>query len=313
MTIGQRETQQLGLEEFQALFDHCRNWGRWGAEDQRGTLNLIAPEHRLRAAELVREGVSVSCAHPINTVSDVENISPALHYIVRGGDVAEGVTFASTADFLGVAPHGLAHSHLDALCHFCWQGKIYNDRPVSAVTSTGARANAITIGQEGIVSRGVLLDIPRLLGVEWLETDHAVTVEQLERAEAAGSVRVDTGDILLVRTGRHARRLAHGTWDSRKELAGLHHTVAPWLKARGVALLGSDGVSDVRQQPFSVTTHPIHILALVAMGMQLLDNLNLEDLAAACAARSRWAFLLMVGPLKLVGGTASMVNPIAVF
>jgi kynurenine formamidase len=102
-------------------------------------------------------------------------------------------------------------------------------------------------------------------------------------------------------------------WDSRRELAGLHHTVAPWLKDRGVALLGSDGVSDVRQHPFTVTTHPIHILALVAMGLQLLDNLNLEDIAAACAQRTRWEFLLVVAPLKLVGGTASLVNPIAVF
>jgi kynurenine formamidase len=313
LTIGQRETQQLGLEEFQALFDQCSNWGRWGPDDQRGTLNLITPDHRVRAAGLVREGFSVSLAHPINTVADVENTSPAVHCMVRGGDVAEGVAFASTADYLAVAPHGLGHSHLDALCHFVWQGKTYNDRPASLVTSTGARANAITAGQDGIVSRGVLLDIPRLLGVEWLETDHGVTIEELERAEAAAKVRVDSGDILLVRTGRHPRRLALGVWDSREELAGLHHEVAPWLKARGVALLGSDGVSDVRQQPFSVTTHPIHILALVAMGLQLLDNLNLEDLAAACAERARWEFLLLVAPLRLVGGTASMVNPIAVF
>jgi kynurenine formamidase len=303
----------LGVEEFQALFDQCSNWGRWGPEDERGTLNLITSESRVRAAGLVREGVSISCAHSINTVSDVENISPAVHCMVRSGDVAEGVLFASTADYLAVAPHGLGHSHLDALCHFIWQGKTYNNRPASVVTSTGARANAITAGQDGILSRGVLLDIPRLLGVEWLSTDHGVSVEELERAEASAGVRVESGDILLVRTGRHPRRLALGVWDSRRELAGLHHTVAPWLKERGVALLGSDGVSDVRQQPFNVTTHPIHILALVAMGMQLLDNLNLEDLAAACASRSRWQFLLVVAPLKLVGGTASMVNPIAVF
>ena len=303
----------LGLQEFQALFDQCSNWGRWGAEDERGTLNLITSDCRVRAAGLVREGVPVSLAHPINTVSDVENISPAVHCMVRAGDVGLGVDFASTADYVAVAPHGLGHSHLDALCHFIWQGQTYNGRPASLVTSTGARANAITAGQEGIVSRGVLLDIPRVLGVDWLETDHAVRVEELERAEAAAGVRVASGDILLVRTGRHPRRLAHGVWDSRKELAGLHHTVAPWLKQREVALLGSDGVSDVRQQPFTVTTHPIHILALVAMGLQLLDNLNLEDIATACAQRTRWEFLLVVAPLKLVGGTASMVNPIAVF
>lgn len=313
-TPGERTAPSGSPSSFQTLFDRCSNWGRWGSGDQRGTLNLITPEHRVRAAGLVREGVSVSCAHPINTVADVENISPALHYMVRGGDVADGVSVTSTADFLAVAPHGLAHSHLDALCHFFWQGKTYNDRPIGMVTSTGARANAITAGQDGIVSRGVLLDVPRSLGVEWLETDHAISVAELERAAALAGVRVDSGDILLVRTGRHARRSEHGAWDSRKELAGLHHEVALWLKARGVALLGSDGVSDVRQHAFAgVTTHPMHILTLVAMGMQLLDNLHLEDLAAVCDSRQRWEFLLVVAPLKLVGGTASMVNPIAVF
>src|SRR5439155_8433439 len=145
------EQQRLGTEVFQALFDRCSNWGRWGADDERGTLNLITAEVRVRAARLVREGVSVSCAHPINTVGDAENSSPAMHFMVRAGDVADGTTVAFTADYLAVAPHGIAHSHLDALCHFVWQGKTYNGRPASTVTSTGARANAITIGQDGIV------------------------------------------------------------------------------------------------------------------------------------------------------------------
>jgi kynurenine formamidase len=126
-------------------------------------------------------------------------------------------------------------------------------------------------------------------------------------------VQVQSGDVLLVRTGRHARRKAVGAWDSRSALSGLHHEVAPWLKVRGVALLGSDGVSDYRGHPFTATTHPIHVLTLVAMGMQLLDNQNLEGLAAACAARSRWEFMFVVAPLKLIGGTASMVNPVAIF
>ena len=116
-----------------------------------------------------------------------------------------------------------------------------------------------------------------------------------------------------VMTGRQARRNAIGAWDSRSALSGLHHDVAPWLKERGVALLGSDGVSDYRAHPFTVTMHPMHVLTLVAMGMQLLDNQNLEDLAAACAARSRWEFMLVIAPLKLIGGTASMVNPVAIF
>ena len=158
-----------------------------------------------------------------------------------------------------------------------------------------------------------MLDIPRLLGTPWLEPEHAITVAELEAAERAQRVGVGTGDILFVRTGRQARRKSVGAWDSRTALSGLHHEAAPWLKARGVALLGSDGVSDVRAQPFSATTHPMHILTLVAMGMQLLDNQNLEDLATVCAERGRWEFMLVVAPLKLIGGTASMVNPIAVF
>ena len=307
------EQQRLGTEVFQALFDRCSNWGRWGADDERGTLNLITAEVRVRAARLVREGVSVSCAHPINTVGDAENSSPAMHFMVRAGDVADGTIVAFTADYLAVAPHGIAHSHLDALCHFVWQGKTYNGRPASTVTSTGARANAITIGQDGIVSRGVLLDIPRVQGKVWLEPDQSIAIADLQAAERQVGVQVAQGDVLLVRTGRQARRNAIGAWDSRSALSGLHHDVAPWLKERGVALLGSDGVSDYRAHPFTVTMHPMHVLTLVAMGMQLLDNQNLEDLAAACAARSRWEFMLVIAPLKLIGGTASMVNPVAIF
>ncbi len=299
--------------DFQALFDRCSNWGRWGPDDERGTLNLITPELRVRAAGLVREGVTVSCAHPINTVGDSDNINPAVHTMVRAGDVADGDTVRFTSDYLAVAPHGVAHSHLDALCHFFWQGRTYNGRPVGLVTSMGARGNAITIGQAGIVSRGVLLDIPRVLGVEWLEPEHAIRVSELESAESACGVRVESGDIVLVRTGRHVRKRALGPWDSRTALAGLHHEVGPWLKERGVALLGCDGVSDVRTHPFTVTSHPMHILTLVAMGMQLLDNQNLDDLAEACTERTRWEFLFVIAPLKLQGGTASMVNPIAIF
>jgi kynurenine formamidase len=303
----------MSAPDFQALFDRCSNWGRWGPDDERGTLNLITPEVRLRAAGLVCEGITVSCAHPINTVGDSENSSPAMHFMVRAGDVADGKSVTSIADHLAVSPHGVVHSHLDALCHFFWNGQTYNGRPISSVTSTGARANAITIGQDGIVSRGVLLDVPRAQSKPWLEPEAAVTVADLEAAERASGVTVSSGDILLVRTGRQARRQALGRWDSRAALSGLHHEAAPWLKQRGVALLGCDGVSDVRAHPFTETTHPMHVLTLVAMGMQLLDNQDLEDLAAACAQRSRWEFMLVIAPLKLVGGTASMVNPIAIF
>src|SRR5262249_5899128 len=158
-----------------------------------------------------------------------------VHLMVRAGDVVDGVTINFTADHLAISPHGTAHSHLDALCHFAWQGQMYNGHKVTQVTSMGARANAITIGQDGIVSRGVLLDIPRLKGAEWLEPNQSITVADLEAAEAAAGLQVESGDILLVRTGRHARRKAQGPWDSRTSLAGLHHETAPWIRERGVA------------------------------------------------------------------------------
>ena len=200
----QSPATELSQAGFQELFDQCSNWGRWGAEDERGTLNLITPEQTKRAAALIQHGVTVSCAWPLNTVPDPENRSPATHLMIRAGDIVESTTNRSTADYLALAPHGLAHSHLDALCHVSWQGKLYNDRPVSVVTSNGATRNAITIGQDGIVSRGILLDIPLLKRVDSLEPGTAITPADLDAAETAAGLRVESGDVLLIRTGRHA-------------------------------------------------------------------------------------------------------------
>jgi kynurenine formamidase len=309
----QASTSGLSAAGFQELFERCSNWGRWGPEDERGTLNLIGPEQTKRAAGLVRDGVTVSCSLPLNTVYDVENRNPAMHLMMRAGDIVERDPASSAADWLALAPHGQAHSHLDALCHFAYQARIYNNRPVRAVTSIGAEANDITIGENGIVSRGVLLDLPLVKGVEWLEPGTPIMLDDLAAVEMYEGVRVEPGDILLVRTGRHRRRAAHGPWNASERLAGLHYSCAAWLKERGVALLGSDGVSDYRPHEVEGVRNPIHTLTLVAMGMQLLDNQNLEQLSEACTSRKRWEFLLMVAPLRLERGTASAVNPIAVF
>ena len=311
--MTQESASLLNAAGFQELFDRCSNWGRWGADDQRGTLNLIGAEQTRQAATLVREGRTVSCSLPLNTVYDIENRNPATHLMVRAGDMVERQPGSSMADYLALAPHGQAHSHLDALCHFAYQGKTYNNRPVRMVTSIGAEVNDITIGENGIVTRGVLFDLPLVKGVNWLEPGTPITLDDLAAVEMYQGVRVQQGDILLVRTGRHRRRAVHGPWNASECLAGLHYTCAPWLKERGVALLGCDGVSDYRPHDVEGIRNPIHTLTLVAMGMQLLDNQNLEQLAEACVARKRWEFLLMVAPLRLERGTASAVNPIAVF
>lgn len=305
--------QRLGVADFQALFDRCSNWGRWGADDQRGTLNLLTPEKVARAAATVREGHTVSCSLPLNTVPDVDNTSPALHFMTRAGDAIKSSPTGSVGDFLALAPHGFAHSHLDALCHFSWQERIYNDRPVGAVTSIGAMANDITIGAQGIVGRGVLIDVAQQRGLTWLEPGTPITAADIEAFERHAGVRIEEGDILLIRTGRWRRRAEQGAWNSREVLAGLHHDAAPLIKERGAALLGCDGISDVIPHAFDGVGLPIHILTLVAIGIQLLDNLDLEALSAACAERRRWEFLLAVAPLRLERGTASATNPIAVF
>ena len=304
---GSAET--ISQQKFEALFEQVKNWSRWGKDDQKGTLNLITPAKRKSAAALVRDGVTVSAALPLATLPAVDNPNPVVHLMVRDGDL-EGSDGSS--DYFAIRPHGMANTHLDALCHFFYKGQMYNGFPASRVTSAGAGANSIEAAQDGVLSRGVLLDVPRVKGSNWLEPGEAIYVEDLEAAEAIAELRVEEGDILLIYTGRHRRRSELGAWDPREGLAGLHATCLPWLHERGVAVLGCDGVSDVMPSGIE-RVQPIHVIGIVAMGLHLIDNCGLEELAAACAERGRWEFLLAIAPLRLTGGTASPVNPIATF
>ena len=296
--------------DIDELFESVKNWGRWGAEDERGALNFITPDVRRRAAATVRDGVAVSCALPLNTTPSPENTSPVIHLMVRGGDLEDA---RGSADYVAIAPHGMAHTHLDALCHIFYRGQMYNGFPKSAVTSIGATRNAITAGEQGVVSRGVLLDVPAAQGKEWLEPGEAIHPQGLEEAERRAGVRVEEGDILLVRTGRHRRAAQRGPWNGREALAGLHASCLPWLHERRIAVLGSDGVSDVLPSGVEGVGLPIHLVVIPAMGVHLIDNAQLEDVAAACAERGRWEFLLTLAPLRLERGTGSPINPIALF
>ena len=302
---------------MERVFETTKNWGRWGADDEAGALHYITPARRAAAAALVRDGVAVSCARELPVEPSVENPRPAHHHMLVAGDAAEGVIpgMGATMDYIGVAFHGMATSHVDALCHVAVGGKLYNGFDVAAVKSTGAQRGSIMVARDGIVGRGVLLDLPRVRGVAWLEPGERVLPDELERAEAAAGLRVGEGDILLVATGRDARRAQHGPWDPNAVgLAGLDARCIPWLHERRIAVLGSDGVSDAL--PGGVTPGwpiPIHQCCLVGMGVHLLDNLALAELASACAERKRWEFLLTAAPLRVAGGTGSPVNPIAVF
>ena len=310
-------TDALTPESLEGLFEAAKNWGRWGDDDERGALNLIDDKKRVEAAALVRDGASVSCAQDLPTRSAPDNPQPALHMMIAAGDactIPEVPGLETTMDFIGVAFHGMAVSHIDALCHVFVKERMYNGYPASDVKSTGARKNSIMVGKDGITSRGVLLDIPRLRGVDWLELGTAIEPAELEAAEDAQGVRVTPGDILLVSTGRYERGLSQGRWSALDGMAGLHASCVPWLHERDVAVLGSDGVSDAIPGPGVIGwPMPLHQCCLVAMGVHLLDNLRLDELAAACAERERWEFLLTIAPLPVAGGTGSPVNPIAVF
>lgn len=303
----------VSAREFDEIFQSIKNWGRWGKDDQRGALNFITPAKRKAATALIRDGEVVSCALPLAKAPAADNPTPVMHLMMRAGDV-QRANFPATADYFAIAFHGFATTHIDALCHVYYQGKMYNGFDASLVTSLGARALSIDVAESGIVSRGVLLDFPRLKGVEWLEPGTPITTADLDACEKAQGVTVETGDILLIRTGRHVRRRAQGAWDLSQSMAGLHVETLRWLHAREIAVLGSDAASDVAPAPVEgIGGLPIHVGTIAGMGCHILDNCQLDDLAEACARANRWAFHLTVAPLRLAQGTGSPVNPIALF
>jgi len=302
----------------ESLWLRVSNWGRWGADDQSGALNHITVEKRLRAVRDVRTGVAIGLGNPWPVDPAPDNLWPAEHRMMRAGDDPDypGVPGLSVAlDYLGVACHGISTSHIDALCHVFVRGRMYNGFPATDVKITGATRNDVWPMREGIVTRGVLLDVPRALGVPYLAGDVRIGVADLEAAEAASAVRVEAGDVLIVHKGREARKAAEGPFDPGVAgLAGLHPECAPWLHERGVAVLGSDGMND--PQPNWAAPHwpiPIHYLGICGMGMALLHNLETERLARHCEEIRRWSFLLTIAPLKVRGATGTPVNPIAVF
>jgi len=314
--VKQNSTKSTALSnaDFEEIF---RSVSNWGAEDERGTLNYITPQHIRAAAGLVHSGQSVSLSLPLNMAAGPDNPRPSVRYMVKAYDLPLSTRgephFAG--DFLGTEIHGDSRTHVDALCHVAYKGQIYNGRPTSIVTSRGATRQDITAYLHGIVGRGVLLDIPRLYGTKWLEPGHAVTIEELERAEKAQGVELREGDIFLFRTGHHRRRLELGAWDSRYEgegQAGLHPSTMYLLHERKVAAFFPDGDGETVPSNVEGVAYPIHALQIAAMGMDCADSLQFEDLVKMAEQQNRWEFMVVACPLFLPGGTGSPFNPIAI-
>ena len=281
------------------------NWGRWGKGDATGAMNLITPAKRKQAAALVKEGVTVSLAGDADTTKAVDNPNPY-----------EVTMLGIGADKIAINYHGITHTHLDSLAHINASGVFYNGYKPDAdtVIKQGHAKNSIHNVKNGIFTRGVLIDIPRLKGVPYLEPGTPIYIEDLEAWEKQAGVKVSAGDALFVRTGVWARRKAEGPWlRGRAEggrSAGLDPSVIPWLRQRDIAILGSDHPQYVSP---SALRGAVHDFALLYLGVHLFDNCDLEALSEAAAARRRWDILLTAAPLPIVGGTRSPTNPIATF
>lgn len=300
-------------EEVLGYMTSLSNWGRWGADDELGTLNLITPEKRAQAARLVQEGTSVTCSRLIvpEGASDVTSIPP-LHYMIRTGESAPSEGPGGSSDFIGFSFHGLTITHLDALCHQFWDGKMYNGKAASMVKSDEkATAGHIDRAQNGVVTRGVLLDITQVKGKEWLEAGEAVFTEDLEAAEQAQGVRVEEGDALILRLGWYKRRQQEGPPASGRP--GLHAETLPWLHDRGVSILVADASQDMDPSGYPRLGLPVHRVGIVAMGLWLIDAANCEDLVEVCRRLNRWEFMFNVAPLRFHNATGSPVNPLAIF
>jgi kynurenine formamidase len=305
--VGQTPRQTLTKADVERMMAELSNWGRWGKTDQLGAVNLITAAKRKAAAALVQEGYAISMARDTDTKKDIDNGSPFIE------KMSPPVDDQFNMDEYTVFFHGFAVTHMDALSHVFYQGKMYNGFPEAAVKKGGTDALAVTAYRNGIFTRGVLVDIAWLKGVPYLDNTAVVYPADLDAWEKKTRVRIESGDAVFIRTGRWARRAAKGPWDMAAHSAGLSALCARWFKQRDIAILGGDASSDVLPSGIAGVTFPIHQLVLQAMGTPMFDQCDLEELAKAAAARNRWTFLLTAAPLRVVGGTGSPINPIATF
>jgi kynurenine formamidase len=322
---AEKYPRNLTKEDIDRWMTELSNWGRWGKDDQAGTVNLITPAKRKQAAALVKEGISVSLSLNADLAPkgspEAENPAPAAggrprytwqHVMLTNGVSMRGPS-GYAVDTIGVNYHGNNTTHFDALSHFIFNGHIYNGFPGSAITNWGAEKNDVLPFRDGLVTRGVLIDWPRFKNVPYMGDDEAIYAQDLDDWEKKTGAKIESGDCVLLRTGRWKRVAEKGPLNLNVAAPGLYASCAKWLKERNIALLGSDVVQDVRPSRVEGVNQPIHQLFLVAMGTPLFDNCDLEAAAERAAALRRSTFMMTVAPLRVPGATGSPSNPLAIF
>ena len=309
VAIAQQSLPFISESQFEEWMETLSNWGRWGPDDEVGTLNLITQEKRKEAAALVQSGVTVSLARNTDNVESVDNPCPVEWEMVNAtpNGASDRIAFRCI--------HGLGTTHIDGFGHRFFDGKMWNGVEMSETVTMeeGAKVNAVLTMKDGIVTRGVLYDIPRLKGVDFLQPGYRVTVEDLEAWEKITGAAVGSGDAMLFRWGRWARCEADGPFDTWEEAAGLDNSVIPWLRERDISILGWETPGYTPRLDGDLPTLALHDFALTMLGIHLIDRSDLKALAEMAAAEGRWEFMLTIAPLPIPNGTGSPVNPIAIF
>jgi kynurenine formamidase len=300
----------------------CRNWGRWGPDDERGTLNYITPDAIVEAARLVRRGAVFSLAIPFNAkgpqINQPRRFNPIHRMMITGPDCTTGaITFPGGVGFsddMVIMPLQCA-TQWDALSHCFEDGRMYNGYDANEVSSRGAKRNGIDKIANGVAARGVLLDMPRMKGVEWLEPGYAITADDLDAALAAQRVTVRSGDALLVRTGHITLCTDRGGWGTYAggDAPGLSFHTADWIHQHRIAAVATDTWGmEVRPNEIAGSFQPLHQVAIPNMGLTIGEIFFLDDLAEDCARDGVYEFFFVAAPLPITGAVGSPINPLAI-
>jgi kynurenine formamidase len=291
-------------DRVDAYFKELNNWGRWGHDDQRGTVNLITPAKRQAAQALVKTGRTVSLARDVTP-------QPVFMYSATFPSKRERADVV--LDRFDMVYHGFWITHIDALCHVAWDGELYNGRPFAdSLSVAGATWCPIDPLFDGITSRGVLLDVAAGRPEGYVTVGKPVTPQELDETARRQGVRVEPGDVVVVRSGDEVFRKAHPDWVARvSPHPGLHVACLEWFREKDIAAISWD-MMDERPIGYAGFGMGVH-LAIPFLGLALVDNTNPERLAVACKEMGRYEFLFTASPLRLVGSTGAPAHPLAIF